>query len=525
MSSPTVARPLLATLMDEPLARLSAIAELTGVSLAMESQQEAAMQLAAALTDPVRIRSVVAGCSPAARAALSDLLGRGGMQTLPAFQRAHGVLRAFGPTRLAREAPWRAPAGAAEELWYRGLIARGFGLLGERAVEFVFVSSDVLPHVPLQARRLPNIDLTPTAAPTVLRLASDVLLEDACTLLCFVQEGLAWTDPRGNWQERSLSALNRRLLLPTALASFDPTKSGAPLALLLHLAASMGWLRSERRRQRLQTAQARKWLELPRDQQREALASAWRDSPEWDDLCRAPMLRCEGTWPHDPLDARASLLRYLRDCQPGCWYALADFAAAVKRVDPDFQRTDGNYDSWYLRDATNGRYLRGYENWEHVEGALIGYVMAGPAHWLGIVDLGDPNTPGQQDQLPSPAASTMLSRRALASAKFRMTPAGASWLGLTPALTQEVATPALTVRPDFRVLAPFGVRCLDRFRLSRFTDWEASTPAFVYRITQRALRRARREGIDVQRILGFLRRAGHGRLPPNVARSLVQWES
>jgi hypothetical protein len=518
-------KPLLDALMDEPLARLLAIAELTGTPLAAGSQQEAATQLAASLTDPVRTRQVVAACGPEARAALSDLMARGGKQTLPAFERAHGNIRVYGPSRLAREAPWRSPVSASEELWYRGLIAKGFGLLGERAVEFVFVPSDVLPHLSPGAAPAPAFDLMPVAPPKVVSPANDALLEDACTLLCFVQEGVAWTDQRGHWQESSLRALNERLLLPAVFPGSDLARSGAPLALLLHLASVMGWLNSERRHLRLQGAQTRQWLELTVDQQREALASAWRDSREWDDLCRVPGLRCEGTMPHDPLAARASLLGHLRACELGLWYALADFTAAVKRVDPDFQRPDGNYDSWYLRDAGSGRYLRGFENWEHVEGALIGYVIAGPAHWLRATDLGDQDAEIQHGEAPDARSGVPPSDRTLRAAKFRLTPAGASWLGLAPAPSTRPAAPPLVVRPDYRVLAPHGTRCLDRFRLSRFADWEASTPAFTYRITRRALQRARREGIDARRISGFLRRASHNRLPPNVARSLAHWES
>ncbi|NIO71720.1 MAG: hypothetical protein GTN71_22490, partial [Anaerolineae bacterium] len=50
----------------------------------------------------------------------------------------------------------------------------------------------------------------------------------------------------------------------------------------------------------------------------------------------------------------------------------------IKESDPDFQRPDGDYSSWYIRQADTGRYLSGFESWDQVEGALIAYLIAQP---------------------------------------------------------------------------------------------------------------------------------------------------
>jgi len=506
-------RTLQQCLQDYPLVLLQAIAELRGVPLVSNVQQEVVDQLATALADPPNIAAAVASCSPEARRALRELITAGGRITVPAFTRTYGELRAFGPGRLAREVPWRRPVNVTEELWYRGLISRTFAPLAEGTAEFIFVPSDVLPHLPLTPIEPPNFDIAPASEPGSVHLADDALLEDACTLLGFVQMEGAWVDHRGRWRERSLAALNERLLRPATLDVFDAEESGDPLALLLHLAGRLGWLREEQRRLHLQAAPVRAWLAGTRAQQRQALWAAWRDDAEWDDLCRVPWLRCEGTWHHDPLAARQKLLGYLAHCQPGVWYAVSDFAAAIKAVDPDFQRPDGDYRSWYVRDEASGRYLSGFESWEQVEGALIAYVLTGPAHWLGATDVGD---------CPSHASGSGIAD--FAAAKFRLTQAGAALLGLAVGGPREPRPPRLTVQPDFRILAPHGTPCFDRFRLARFTVWEASRPAFRHRITQRALKRARQEGISTERILAFLRRASGGDLPPNVIRALKRWK-
>jgi hypothetical protein len=107
---------------------------------------------------------------------------------------------------------------------------------------------------------------------------------------------------------------------------------------------------------------------------------------------------------------------------------------------------------------------------------------------------------------------------------FRLDPLGAQMLGDSAMDLLESETPRLTVRPDFRILAPYGTPCFDRFRLAYFTVWEASRPAFCHRITQRALRRAQRLGIHRERIVGFLRRASAADLPPNVLHALTRQE-
>ena len=45
---------------------------------------------------------------------------------------------------------------------------------------------------------------------------------------------------------------------------------------------------------------------------------------------------------------------------------------------------------------------------------------------------------------------------------------------------------------------------MDRFRVERFSSWQASYPRFLYQINQRSLNRAAGEGVQPDRILAFL---------------------
>ena len=72
------------------------------------------------------------------------------------------------------------------------------------------------------------------------------------------------------------------------------------------------------------------------------------------------------------------------------WWSLSSFVAAVHERQPDFQRPAGDYDSWFIRREGSTDFLRGFSTWDEVDGALIRFMIAGPLHWLGILDLATP---------------------------------------------------------------------------------------------------------------------------------------
>jgi hypothetical protein len=491
---------------------LRAIAEANGVELASNQAAQMADQLAAALSDASHLRASVAACTPAAQAALAALLREGGRSPRPAFERAHGGVRPAGPGKLERERPQTAPANPTEELWYRGLLYPAMVETPDGLVEFLHVPADLagqLPPPPPAATSFPPPVL---AAPTVAQPVADLLLHDACSLLCLVQAGLgAVSDPADllSWQFKTLYEYSRLSLQPPEdPVSIGGDGPGSPAALALALAADRGWLRTRGRRLALVPGPVRAWLEAARADQRRHLLDAWAGSTLWNDLCRTPALSCEqtGSWANDPAGTRQRLLPLLASLQPDAWYDLEGLAAAIKARAPDFQRPDGNYDTWYIRQRSAPAYLRGFEHWEQVEGEVLRFMLTGPLVWKGATALA-PNEAGRP-------------------ASVSLTAAGYAWLhGEPPPPEEEPAM--LEVRPDFTVLARNSVALLDRFRVARFTTWlevtwEAGRPTFVYRISQTGLRRAAQEGIDAGRVLDFLHARAAGPLPPNVVNALAR---
>src|SRR5258707_9319744 len=68
------------------------------------------------------------------------------------------------------------------------------------------------------------------------------------------------------------------------------------------------------------------------------------------------------------------------------WWSVDQLINAVKEEEADFQRPNGDYDSWYIRDAATNQYLRGFETWDKVDGAVLRFILTGPMHGLGLVD-------------------------------------------------------------------------------------------------------------------------------------------
>ncbi len=85
-----------------------------------------------------------------------------------------------------------------------------------------------------------------------------------------------------------------------------------------------------------------------------------------------------------------SCSKYLSRLPQETWWSLNSFVAGIHEKQPDFQRPGGDYDSWFIQRAGEKNFLRGFDTWEEVDGALIRFLISGPLHWLGWYDLAAP---------------------------------------------------------------------------------------------------------------------------------------
>ncbi len=508
----TQTMPTTAQMLSEyPEELLEVIAEQRSASLEGNSRRQNIDALAAELTNSVSVLFAYEDAIdeyPLVQDAIDTLLKAGGEMAESRFSKEFGSVRQMGPSLMLREMPWLHPEGVGEVLYYLGLLGRGFRGAGQNAHTVVYLPSDVSPWLPRAQAEMATEGLPIVAAPPPPRhrtvAADDSLLEDAGSLLGFlISEPLRLEATGVNAED--LAHLVQRLQLP-----FDESMPDHEmrLALLLHLANRLGWLRrADGDTLALTGNRVREFLEKTRAEQRQALFQAWHSSQEWNDLCRTPGLHCDMAGSpsrNDPLQTRASVLALLARLQPTGWYSIKAVIAAIREVDPNFQRPTGRHDEWKISRAATGEPLVGIEHWMDVEGALLDSLLRGPLHWLGAVDLAEPA--GGDEWLVS------------------LTAWGARWLGLEVAQPYDKPHRPLQVTEDFRLLLPLGAPLFDRFRVERFAQWHSSYPQFVYQITQRSLKRAGEQKLSAQQILDFL--AGRTtQLPPKVTAALRKFRA
>ncbi len=502
------------------------VAGLWGVELSAPDAYTGLQRLAPALLDRRLVGAVLAALPEAARQALDDLAQNGGLLPWAAFTRRYGVIREMGPGRRDRERPYLNPASPAEALWYRALAARAFFDSAHGPEEYAYIPADLLELMEAAGAGLRGAfparwgrPASPAERARTLS-AGDRLLDHAVTLLAALRIG----EPA--------------LLEQLPVFHFE---SGLPLPLpagvLQQLLAAAGLL-DEGGLPHLEHTRA--FLEAPRAQALALLARAWLESRDFNELRQLPGLACEGDWQNDPLLARRTVLDWTLNLFPAAgqggrggppagektFWSLSAFVAAVKQNQPDFQRPAGDYDSWYIRrregeNGAEGDFLRGFEHWDAIDGALVRYLICGPFYWLGLVELGGPEAAdeaGAAEGRPPEgrAAAFRLSGWARELLKQEGAPRG------FPAERES-----LHAGSNGRLRLPRLAPRAARYQIARFCHWsgkhDGSEEAYRYRLSPSSLERARQAGLRAGHLLALLRRHAPT-VPPALARALERWE-
>lgn len=493
---------LLPTLMEHDPGLVAIIARRWDVDLESLDKRAAAETLAAAMLETERAAREWARLNDVERGALQTLLAAADRKmTEVQFSRLFGAIRQMGPGRRDREKPHLSPANATEALYYRGLIAVAYDQSKTGMQPFIYVPPDLAAVLParetgfdLRAEPEPARAIAPDGGefePETVKQATTILVDDLTTLLAFLQNQRVPSEKK---------ALHQQVIEGMA-AWWLGEQSPAAVALLIALSSSMGLTAHEGDLFKPVPAQARRWLEDSRPRQVRALAEAWRNCTIFNDLVYTPGLQVEeANWRGDPLLARQTVLTFLEMVPPADWWPLDDLVEQVYTEEPDFQRPAGDYQSWYIRDAQTGDYLRGFENWDRVDGAVLRFILTGPLHWLGLVDLGDSGT------------------------LCRLTVYGRALCGAADWPDPPEDRPPLDVEPDGTIRAPRTLSRYERFQLARITEWTAAGDPYSYRLTLPSLERAAAQGIQAEAVQAFLRRTSGGTLPDSITHMLSQWE-
>ncbi len=486
---------LLKSLQGKDLGHLRIVAEQWGESLDAPDARTGLPRLTALLLDRERVAAMVAELPAETRAALDDLLNHSGRLPWAQFTRKFGALREMGPARRDREQPQRSPISPVEMLWYRALLARAFFDAPSGPEEFAYVPDDLAALLP-PPRSGVAAALGRAASPlerAFILPAADHVLDHACTTLAGLRLGLPaeklQTAAQG-WGRFAPSFVALKCLLGAA-GLLDA--AGLPLP-----------------------EPTRVWLEASRPEALVALMRGWLKSDRFNDLLLVPGLAAEGEWKNDPLRARQAALDFLstvpgfEDGRPAPFWSVAAFLETIRQRYPDFQRPAGDYDSWYLLDQASGNYLRGFDSWDQVDGALLRFIISGPLYWLGVVDLALPANPEENPTAPVTA--------------FRFSAWAADLLQGKPPQGLASEDGVVQARSDFRLFVPRLAPRWLRYQLARFASWESeSLQDYVYQLSPASLSRARQQGLTSNQLMGLLSRFGRV-TPPNLGRALERWE-
>jgi hypothetical protein len=457
------------------------VAGLWGIELAAPDAFTAQVSLAQAMRDTLLASEIIETLPAEAKTALQALWENDGIMPWAQFSRSYGEVREMGSARRDRERPDLNPVSPIEMLWYRALIGRHFlHFPPADPQEYACIPDEILEAMPSgrgARSRPPGRPASPAEFAHPYQ-AGTRILDHATTLLAMLRTGL---DPAG----------------------FDTSGWNPPLAFIEALLHAAG-LTNTRGQPVRETAGA--FIEAPRPQALAQLASAWMTSKNLNDLYFVPGLKFEGEWRNSPDLARQAVMDILSRVPQDTWWSLNSFVSAVRENQPDFQRTAGDYDSWFVRRVADGVLLRGISSWDEVDGALLRFYITGPLHWLGILELASPE-------------------KGAPSAAFRFSPwSSALWHGKAPEVKARPDEP-LKVLSDGTILAGARSSRVARYQAARFSEWLAEKgDTYAYRLTPASLARAAKQGLKVSQLLALLKRHSAGLVPPTLVQALERWE-
>ncbi|MBI5964808.1 MAG: helicase-associated domain-containing protein [Chloroflexi bacterium] len=453
------------TLLKYDIGHLRIIAGSWGLELETSEVDSATEELCASFLDLEAVTETIEILPADARSALTALVESNGKIEWAVFARKYGEIREMGEGKRDRERPHLKPISIAENLFYRGILAKAFFDTDKGAQEFAYIPEDLFEIIGEEMKEERGKSTEPLGRPaTPLEKAfetpaSDRILDDATTLLAALRLSRSGFQP-----DTQLAAL---------LATAGILIKGAP-----------------------QAEKVKSFLEASRANALKMLAEAWQSSHEFDELRLIPTITCEGEWKNQPLVTREFLLDLVNAIPQNKWWSIPAFVRAIKEKFPDYQRPAGDYDSWFIKRTSDGQYLRGFAYWDQVDGALVKFFIQ-IMHWLGMADLASPEE-GKE------------------ATSFR----------LSSFAQKEEERGKITVSSNGKIVVPRFFSRAVRYQISRFCEWdEEKADEYQYHVSAHSLTNAKGQGLKAEQLLSLLVKYTNGTVPPALVKALKQWDA
>lgn len=472
---------LMNTLSGQDLGFLKIVANGWGLDINAPDAHTARNLLIDGLDQADLIREIIETLPENAKFAIQAIYEHEGVYPWLKFTREFGEVRVMGAARRDRERPDIHPANPAELLWYRCLIGRAFLNIDGEPQEYAYIPEEILNRIEPFGEKSQSKPGRP-ASPAEIKEKKPVnqsVLDDACTLLAALRMGFS---------EEKLQSLSwevpykfiKEILAGASILNID----GTP-----------------------EPQNTREFLENPPAKSLSHLLHSWLDNYEFDEMYWLPHLEVEGILDHNPVKTRYFIFNLISNIPSNQWWNIESFINAIHEKNPDFQRPAGNYDTWFIKNESSGEYLRGFDNWDIIDGELIYFLITGPFYWFGLVDLASnaQNSDFQAFKLSNWALDLWESRN----------PQG------LPKLEEKIK-----IELPGKIIVYRGSSRAVRYQIARFCEWdERNENEYFFHITPASLSMAQKQGLKVNHFITLLQRYSGHPIQPQIKKALENWQT
>lgn len=456
------------------------IAEAWGIELEFDVKKKAAEQIATLISQDHIMSEIFPSISEKSQKALKVLVRAKGEIHWDQFTRKFGELREMGAARREREHPDRTPISVTEALFYKALLGRAFFETSQGLREFAFIPDEFYQFIkPADSPVIQNtIKSLPANIVEKKLLSNDHIIDSATTILAGLRTGLSIEE----------------------MTVFTPI---VPYSFLIRLLYETKLITNDLD---VNSEKVKQFLEADRGPALRQLARAWKASHEINELDLIETLVFESQGKIDPNYPRAFLIGFIHSLSTDSWYGIQEFCDWVFQNQPDILRSGGDYDAWFIKNKATGEYIKGFDNWQQVEGEYIRMLIQKPMFWLGFIDLG--KSPGD-----------------LQPTVFRKS----KWFDALMS-GQELRYPSLQ-KKDFEI-EKSGRIIIDRYfardiryQMARCCAWEtARGQNFFYRFSPHTFNRMEQQGLKVNQLITLINRFARKPVPQNIMQALERWE-
>jgi hypothetical protein len=210
---------------------------------------------------------------------------------------------------------------------------------------------------------------------------------------------------------------------------------------------------------------------------------------------------------HNPKIARQFILDQISLVPENQWWNLDSFINYIYQTNPDFQRPAGNYDSWYIKSKETNAYLNGFDHWDDVDGTYVRFLLTGPMHWLGLIDLAS----SSPDNPPL---------------SFKCSDWYRDLIEKLPPKNIKTDDGKIFMDGYGKFQVPIRFSRAVRYQISRFCEWNGiSRDGFNYHLTPSSLTRAKDQSLKISHLLKIIQPVINHPFPPKLKTALEKWEN